>query len=241
MGKDAAQGKARGKAKGEGVFKRAAREAEALAGGSRIEAEGYALYQYPDYDTYRAVQTAGNKAKLGRQFVKESHILQLAAYLGRTVGPCRFGLCHGTRRGAEQAWFRAHLPGAPQVIGTEISDTATQFPDTVQWDFHDPNPDWDGRADFVYSNSWDHAFDPVRAFGAWIAALRPGGVMLLDHTKDQTPDTSNALDPFGASLDRLVALLDENFADRGRVTETLDFRKTNPDYRACVVVFTRTA
>jgi hypothetical protein len=237
MGKD----KDTTKDKTKGLFKRAAREAEALAGGTRVEAEGYALYQYPDYDTYKAVQTAGNKAKLGRQFVKQSHIAILSRYLDDTLGPSQFGLCHGTRRGAEQAWFRAHLAGAPQVIGTEISDTASQFPDTVQWDFHDPNPDWQGRADFVYSNSWDHAFDPVLAFGSWIAALRPGGLMLLDHTKDQTPDTSNALDPFGASLDRLVALLDENFAALGRVKDTLDLRKTNPEYRACVVVFARTA
>lgn len=224
-------------AAGKGVFKRAVAEAEALAGGEMERGEGYALYKYRDYETYRAVQTEGNKAKLGRQFVKESHVQILARFLDETLGPVRFGLCHGTRRGAEQAWFTAHLTGHPEVIGTEISDTASQFPNTVQWDFHDVNPDWAGRADFVYSNSWDHAFDPVRAFGAWIGALRPGGLLLLDHTRDQTPETSNALDPFGASLDRLQGMLATDFAAEGAVLPVIDTRKVNPEYRACVVVF----
>ena len=228
------------KPKQEGTFKRAAREAEEAAGGHKIEADGYALYQYPDYETYKSVQTAGNKAKLSRQFVKESHIAALAAMITETLGTTRFGLCHGTRRGAEQAWFSAGLAGQPEVIGTEISDTASQFPHTVQWDFHEVNPDWHARADFVYSNSWDHAFDPTKAFSAWIDALRPGGLMLLDHTKDQTPETSNALDPFGTSLERLEKLLADEFGSRGRLRPTLDLR-ANREYRACEVVFEKNA
>ena len=223
----------------EGLFKRAAREADEMAAGVKEQGEGYALYRYPSYEAYKAVQTAGNKAKLKRQFVKESHIAALSDYLSAR-GEVRFGLCHGTRRGAEQAWFRAHLPGTPEVIGTEISDTATDFPHTVQWDFHDANPDWTGRADFVYSNSWDHAFDPEKAFSAWIDTLAPGGVMMLDHTRDQTPETSNALDPFGASLDHLTGLLARLLEGRGRLLEPLDFRKTNKEYRAVVVIAEKT-
>lgn len=219
----------------EGIFKRAAREAAELAAGTTEQGDGYALYHYPDYETYKAVQTAGNKAKLKRQFVKESHIRLLSDHLNAR-GPVSFGLCHGTRRGAEQAWFRQHLTGSPEVIGTEISDTATDFPDTVQWDFHDANHEWEGRADFIYSNSWDHAFDPPKAFGAWIDALRPGGLLLLDHTRDQTPETSNALDPFGASLDHLSGLLSGLLQGRGRLLAPLDFRKTNKEYRAVVVI-----
>lgn len=219
----------------EGVFKRAAREAAEMAAGTIRTGDGFALYEYPDYDTYKAVQTAGNKAKLKRQFVKESHIVLLSDHLNAAF-PVTFGLCHGTRRGAEQEWFRTHLNGNPNVIGTEISDTAAEFPNTVQWDFHDANPEWEGRADFVYSNSWDHAFDPEKAFSAWIDALRPGGRLLLDHTKDQTPETSNALDPFGASLDHLTGLLTRLLEGRGRLLAPLDFRKTNKEYRAVVVI-----
>lgn len=237
----AGQGGGKGRRGGtDGVFKRAVREAEALSGAVPAVEDGYVLYQYPDYETYKAVQIAGNKAKLRRQFVKESHIALLAAYLDAALPKIGFGLCHGTRSGAEQAWFTRHLKGGPDVIGTEISDTATQFPKTVQWDFHQINPDWSGRCDFVYSNSWDHAFDPAMAFGAWIDALKPGGLMLLDYTSGQTAGSSNALDPFGVSLERLCALLDDTFAGVGRRLPVLDFRRSNPDYRARVVVVERT-
>ena len=160
-----------------GIFKRAIAAAEAAGDIRRVERDGVALHEYPDYETYVKVQTDGNKAKLKKQFVKESHVVFLSDYLSTTLGNVSFGLCHGTRAGREQAWFGKHL-GAANIIGTEISDTADQFPNTVQWDFHDDNTDWAGRADFVYSNSWDHAFEPERAFAAWFRQLRPGGLML---------------------------------------------------------------
>lgn len=220
----------------EGVFKRAAREAAELAGGKARVEDGMTLYEYPDYDTYRAVQTAGNKAKLKRQFVKESHVVTLSAAIDAAIGPVSFGLCHGTRRGLEQAWFTAHLKGNPKVLGTEISDTATDFPNTVQWDFHDSNPDWLGRADFVYSNSWDHAFDPGRAFAAWMESLRPGGWLLLDHNRNQAPESANALDPFGVTYERLIAMLEAQFDGIARLMPVIDTRKTNPDYKVRTVV-----
>jgi SAM-dependent methyltransferase len=221
----------------EGVFKRAAREAAELAQGKARVEDGLTLYEYPDYDTYRAVQTAGNKAKLKRQFVKESHVVTLSRAIDAAIGPVTFGLCHGTRRGLEQAWFSSHLAGNPHVLGTEISDTATEFPNTVQWDFHDPNPDWLGRADFVYSNSWDHAFDPARAFAAWMESLRPGGWLLLDHNRNQSPESANALDPFGVTYERLVAMLESQFHGTARLLPVIDTRKTNPDYKVrCVVL-----
>lgn len=225
---------------GEGLFKRAARAAAELAKGTQHSEDGLSLYQYPDYDTYREVQTAGNKAKLNKQFVKESHIAILAAAIDAAIGPVQFGLCHGTRRGREQAWFTARLNGNPHVLGTEISDTATQFANTVQWDFHDSNPDWAGKADFVYSNSWDHAFEPRRAFSSWMESLRPGGWLLLDHTRGHGPDSANALDPFGVTFDRLTAMLQEQFAGTARLLPVIDTRETNTEYRARVVVLEKT-
>ncbi|MFT6932561.1 MAG: hypothetical protein ACJAXT_001258 [Paracoccaceae bacterium] len=224
-----------------GPYKRAVLEATERAGAIKREDDGMVLFEFPNYESYRDVQVTGNKSKLRMQFVKESHIKILADYVNDTVGEISFGLCHGTRRGAEQSWFRTHLTGRPNVIGTEISDTATEFPHTVQWDFHDKNPDWDGNCDFVYSNSWDHAFDPVKAFGAWIDALKPGGLMLLDYTKGQSPDDANALDPFGITYEKLLTMLKTNFDTAGYLLEKIDTRKTNKEYRALVVVFQKNA
>ncbi len=112
-------------------------------------------------------------------------------------GPA-FGLCHGTRRGLEQKWFEERL--GCEVLGTEISDTAVDFPRTIRWDFHETRPEWLGAADFVYSNSFDHSYDPEKALNAWMSCLRPGGVCLIEHTQKSEPEAVTRTDPFGARL-----------------------------------------
>lgn len=221
-----------------GAFKHAARAAQQTSGATRVERDGIVVHEFPDYETYRNVQIAGNKAKLKKQFVKESHIQALAEHLNRTCGKTSFGICHGTRRGLEQEWFRQYLTGDCDVIGTEISDTASQFPNTTQWDFHDENPEWQARADFVYSNAWDHAVEPGRAFSSWARSTRIGGLILLDHTRRHAPKAANALDPFGATLNALCDFLNQTLSEFGEVSEILD-RSDAPDYRAKVVIWRR--
>ena len=223
-----------------GMFKRATELAASIAATKVNEGDGFVQHSYDDYETYRKVQVEGNKAKLAAQFVKKSHIFYLADWMmqARSTGAkVSFGLCHGVRRGKEQRWFMKRLLGT-KVIGTDISDTATQFDNTVQWDFHDDNPDWQGKCDFVYSNSWDHAYDPGKAFAAWARCLVPGGWLLIDHTKGHMPKSSNALDPFGATRDAVIRILTESCGELGRVSAVLD-RSADPDYPATVIVFTR--
>ena len=216
-------------------------EARALARAKRIEGKDYVLYEYPDYGTYRQVQIAGNKAKLTWQSVPESHIVLLARWLNKNLGRVSFGLCHGTRRGAEQEWFHLHLSGHPTVIGTEISGTASQFPNTCQWDFHEENPAWEGSADFVYSNSWNHAYSPRSAFQAWFAALRPGGVLLLDHSRGHGPRGANELNPFGITVEALQALLADTLGSSARMLPALDFREEASEYRSRVLLLRKNA
>ncbi len=157
-----------------------------------------------DYDHYRRVQQDGNRRKIDFQWVDEASIIFLSAEIRKRIALPRFGICHGTRRGNEQMWFSRHL-GDCVVIGTEISDTAQDFPRTVQWDFHNPRDEWVGSADFVYSNSWDHSFDPPRMFKVWADQLRRGGLLILEHTHYHLE--ANELDPFGANPDELLHLL----------------------------------
>ena len=69
---------------------------------------GVELYTYYrkdgsfDYERYKRVQTEGNKRKLGQVWVQEENIQFLSDYIRRVVGPVKFGICHGTRRGKEQ-------------------------------------------------------------------------------------------------------------------------------------------
>ena len=234
---DTTDAKAARKAAKKGMFKRAMEQVSGIATTTVKEGEGYVQHLYDDYETYRRVQEEGNKAKLQAQFVKKGHIFFLAGWMKEQGCKPTFGLCHGVRRGKEQAWFRKRLDGA-NVIGTDISDTATQFENTVQWDFHDENPDWDAKADFVYSNSWDHAYDPGKAFRAWAKSLKPGGWLLIDHTRGHMPKSSNVLDPFGATRDAVIRILGETCGELGKVTEVLD-RTGDEEYPSTVIVFQR--
>ncbi|MGG5807767.1 hypothetical protein [Falsiroseomonas sp. CW058] len=172
-----------------------------------------------DYARYRQVQIEGNRRKLHARWVHRGTIDFLAGWLRDHVAPLRFGLCHGTRRGDEQAWFRDAL--GIEVIGTEISPTAAQFPHTIQWDFHRVKPEWIEAVDFIYSNSYDHSFNPRRCFRAWASCLRVGGVMLLEHTRQHRPEATNAMDPFGIGRDELAAFLDHVGRGAFRVREVI--------------------
>jgi hypothetical protein len=173
---------------------------------------GYTLYRYCrpdgsiDLEEYRRVQTEGNKAKINAVWAIEENIRYLAEYFKRKLGSPRFGLCHGTRRGLEQAWFRDCLPGC-EVLGTEISDTATQFPHTLQWDFHEVKTEWIGAADFIYSNAFDHSYDPEKCLNAWMSCIRPNGLCVIEHSSAHGPSGASSLDPFGAELVQMPYLI----------------------------------
>lgn len=174
-----------------------------------VKRGGFQLYEYLkpdgtfDYVSYRQVQTAGNKEKLGQVWVIEENIAFLADYIIKRLGHVDFGLCHGTRQGKEQEWFRRYL--GCEVLGTEISDTAGQFPNTIQWDFHEVKPEWLGATDFIYSNSFDHSYDPESCLKAWMSCLKEGGLCILEHSDSHEEATE--LDPFGVDIDVLPYLI----------------------------------
>jgi len=158
-----------------------------------------------DYATYRANQIAANHAKIDWVWAVEENLHFVGAYIARVVEKPRFGICHGTRRGKEQEWLSSDL--GCEVIGTEISDTASQFAHTIRWDFHDVKPEWIDAVDFIYSNSFDHSYDPGKCLRAWMSCVRRGGVCVLEHTSYHGPDAANAVDPFGAELTLMPYLI----------------------------------
>lgn len=158
-----------------------------------------------NYAAYREIQQRGNREKIENVWVIEENVRFLADYIKRNVGSPEFGICHGTRRGKEQEWFRKYLEC--DVIGTEISDTATSFAHTIQWDFHDVKSEWINSCDFIYSNSFDHSYDPERCLNAWLQCVRQGGLCILEHTTGHGPAGASALDPFGADLEVMPYLV----------------------------------
>ncbi|HMN50897.1 MAG TPA: class I SAM-dependent methyltransferase [Xanthobacteraceae bacterium] len=166
-----------------------------------------------DYEAYKAIQTAANKAKIDWLSVQEVNIAYLCDTLKKRGVQIKKVLCHGTRNGAEQKFF--HEATGAEVLGTEISDTATQFPMTIQWDFHEVKPEWNGAWDVVFSNSWDHAFDPRKAIGNWLTCVRPGGALVVEWSKIHAETKANPIDPFRATRPALLALLESLTANGG--------------------------
>ena len=195
---------------------------------------GTALVAPPDLRTYRETQTAGNKRKIAQVFAVEANIACIAAYAEACAGPVRSVLCHGTRNGAELQWFGKCLPHA-RILGTDISDTANQFPNTVQWDFHERNPEWIGQFDLIYSNSWDHAHDPRRAFAAWLECLSARGLLVLEHAVNHLPRRATPLDPFGATVGGLRKMLEQIDAPTWKVREVIDLPICAKQQKAVIV------
>ena len=168
-----------------------------------VDGSGFVLYDYStedgsfDYEKYREIQVQGNKKKISQVWVIEENIAFLAAYVKNLIDSPKFGICHGTRRGKEQAWFRKYL--GCEVIGTEISDTAEDFPNTIQWDFHKAKPEWIDAVDFIYSNSLDHSYNPELCLNVWMSCLRKDGLCIIEHSSLHEPQGANELDPFGAN------------------------------------------
>lgn len=175
------------------------------------ETEGFVLYPYVkedgsfDYERYREVQEEGNKRKIDLVWAIEKNIEFLSDYILSHIERPMLGVCHGTRGGQEQEWFRKYL--GCEVIGTEISSTAHDAPHTIQWDFHEVKDEWIDSVDFIYSNSFDHSYDPERCLNAWMTCVRPGGLCILEHTSNHEPGFVNELDPFGAWLVHMPYLI----------------------------------
>ena len=167
-----------------------------------------------DYDLYKQIQTLGNKGKLRSVFAQEANIRHLCGKLEELIPSIEFVLCHGTRNGAEQKYFQSGLSRPAKILGTEISDTAVDFPMTIEWDFHEVKPEWLNAVDVIYSNSWDHSYDPRKLITAWLSCLRPHGVMVLEWTRQHGGrSTPSILDPLHIDLDGLLKLLGEFCAD----------------------------
>ena len=148
------------------------------------------IYQYANHAEYVAAQIEANVRKIKNVWVDRHTIETIAARHDQAQAI----LCHGTRNATEQRYFLESFPQA-EIIGTEISPTADQFPMTVQWDFHEVNADWTGRMDIVYSNAIDHSYDPVLALRVWADQLATNGRLYVEHAYAPEDNYARASDP----------------------------------------------
>lgn len=160
------------------------------------------IYEFKDYDEYVEQQTIHNKKKLDWVFAREEVIKKLC----ELKPDAQNVMCHGTRNGAEQWYWECGLKKKEKmVIGTEISDTADDFPMTIQWDFQKPKDEWLNKFDVVYSNSFDHAIYPEECLQTWIGQLKQNGTLFLEYSEQQS--VCQASDPLDASLSEIIELV----------------------------------
>lgn len=177
------------------------------------------LHQYGSYEEYAAGQVLYNKAKLDQVWADESTLSAVAHRLRQhhsgSVGDVK-GVCHGSRNGYEVQVLKRLLGVAQDgaIVGTDISDTAPNFPDMVQWDFHDPNPDFTDRFDFIYTNSLDQAWKPFAALETWLDQLNANGLLFIEHTRSHGVEGAGEMDPFGVLPEFMPYVLVEHFGHR---------------------------
>jgi hypothetical protein len=169
------------------------------------------LHEYESYEQYKAIQIFHNKRKLNNVWADAKTLDLVIEKLLRHFSDPHFikGLCHGTRNGFEQNYLSQNL--GCEVLGTDISDTAKNFPQSVQWDFHDENSEWLGKYNFVYTNSLDQSWKPQLAVQTWLNQLTSNGLLFIEHTKDHSPTGASEMDPFGVKAEFMPYLLAEWF------------------------------
>lgn len=149
------------------------------------------IFKYNDEKHYRDAQIKANIEKLDRVWIHSTDIDYMVPHI-------RFNpeliLCHGSRNGAEIKFWKNQYPKA-KVFGTEISSTAKQFPNTIRHDFQKPHHKFNANCDIIYSNSFDHTYDPIKTLNVWKNQLKPNGLMFIDLGWDNINNASRESDP----------------------------------------------
>jgi hypothetical protein len=158
-------------------------------------------YNHQSYNEYVDAQVAKNVRKIGSVWTRKKDVKMLSEEM---LSNAKFGICHGARNGREVEWFRKFTNA--EVIGTDISYTATRFPNMIQKDFHETEEEWIGACDFIFSNALDHSHKPEECAKTWLSCLNKEGVCIVEWWPSEEP--VDAADCLSASLDEYVGFFD---------------------------------
>ena len=164
------------------------------------------LWKYKDYDEYVKVQTEGNVQKLKNVWADQKVFDIIATY----KPDAKDIICHGTRNGAELDMFKKAIPSLYYIVGTEISYTAKQFPNTIQHDFHEQIQSYVNKFDIVYSNSLDHSYNPYKALKTWTDQVNQSGMLCIELATG-AENKMRELDPLEISPKELTEIIEEEF------------------------------
>ena len=174
----------------------------------------FKIYKYKNYDEYKDTQIFFNKQKINKVWADENTLKIVSNFLKENIKSEKIkGLCHGSRNGFEQKCFINEIPNA-EVIGTDISETANDYDNSIVHDFHDEKKDWIKNFDFVYSNSLDQSYDPEKALNTWINQVKKDRYVIIEHSDQHGVISSGKMDPFGVEANFFPYLLTEWFGHK---------------------------
>lgn len=164
------------------------------------------IWKHKSYEAYIDAQKQLTNKKYGKiVFVRDSVIESISKYFkDRNVQSI---LCHGTRTGDEQKLFKKYF--GCYVWGSELSERAHDADMTTVWDFNKVNPDWVGKFDIIYSNSFDHCITPKETLGVWKDQLTENGRLCIEWTEFHNNDIS-AGDPLAATEAEITGWAEQN-------------------------------
>lgn len=194
------------------------------------------LHKYSSYEEYARVQVHWNKVKLNNIWADEGTLKRVKDILVGEFGDTKKinGICHGARNGFEQNFLRS-LSENFNVIGTDISETAKDYDNSVQWDFHDVNPAWSESQDFIYTNSLDQSWQPHVAVETWLSQLNENGLLIIEHTHAHGPSGASEMDPFGVKPTVMPYVLTMWFGSQISISHSVA-KKSNMDRDAWLFV-----
>lgn len=169
------------------------------------------IHKYKDYEEYKKTQIYFNKQKIDKVWADKDTLKIISSFLKDNIKEEKVkGLCHGSRNGFEQKYFNEEMVNS-EVIGTDISDTAINYENSIIHDFHDEKSEWINKFDFIYSNSLDQSYDPHKALTVWLKQIKRDGYIIIEHSDQHGVLASGKMDPFGVEANFFPYLITEWF------------------------------
>ena len=185
------------------------------------------VFKHKDYKQYYHAQLKKYYRKKDNVWVKKDEIKMIVSHIKKHLVNVESGICHGTRTGWEIQQFKKRLNC--DVIGTEIAPNHT--PDTIVWDFHDIKDEWEGKFDFIYSNSFDHSNRPQHCIQQWMKCLKPRGICYITWMSslikrfDAADCISAELKEYRKMFNKNFIVVDEFKKYRGRIVLAVKHRE----------------
>jgi len=199
------------------------------------------LYKYHSYDEYLGVQIEASQCKFSNSFYDPVSIGLLVEYLLSVLLRVEKGICHGVRDGKEVESFITEFKKRGKdvkVIGTGVNPETAKIKNCIAFDFNKVKDDWIGAFDFIYSNSFDHSYNPEHTLDQWMSCLSQEGFCFIEWTPAHESEGLSARDPFQVSLDEYIKLIERKYTlvDILNNDVNIDQGKTHRSDRSFLVI-----